>query len=184
VGAALCDAIQQVHRYIGIVAPIGNYKPWPPQSVSVGAHYSCAKITNGTGPQVYNDPSDGPYDYDCRAVFYLSLPRVKSVTNWNEYGVQINPSDDALWVWIDGQSPVKVYEKACGYQLLYDDNGVLPLGQIENGGSSEPCFQASGSWQWSMQQGEWMSRKTVPGLTNGEHDTADFMCFGDYSSPT
>lgn len=169
-------------EYNGTVAPRGSYTPWPPPGVSVGDHYLCDKITNASGQQVYNSPSDGHYDYNCRAEFNLPLPPGVSVTAWNQYGAEINPLDDELSVWIDEQPPVTVTDAACGSHLLYDDNGVLPIGQIENGGAAEPCFQDGGNWQWSVQQTEWLGRRTVSGLTKGEYDTADVAWFGDYSN--
>jgi hypothetical protein len=164
----------------GTVAAKGSYAPWPPPGVLVGDHYFCNVITNGAGQQVYNDPSDGHYDYDCRAQIALPLPNGGNVANWNQYGAEFNPGDNRFSVWVDGQPPVIVTDLACGSHLLFDDNGFLSRGQIENGGASEPCLQASGNWQWDIQQTEWMGRKTVAGLTSGESDTADVAWFGDY----
>jgi hypothetical protein len=165
----------------GRVAPRGAYSPWPPPGVRVGSHYACDKITNAAGHQVYNSPSDGHFDFNCRAEINLPLPRGAKVNQFNEYGAQFNQSDSRLWVWVDRQPPVIVTDKACGAHLLYDDNGVLPIGQIENGGTAEPCLQASGNWQWDIQQNEWLNRQTVGGLTGGQSDTADVAWWGDYS---
>jgi hypothetical protein len=165
----------------GTVAPTGSYAPWPPPGVKVGDHYTCDEITNGSGQQVYNNPSDGHYDYNCRSEINLPLPKGVSVTAWNEYGAAFDPRDNQFSVWIDRQRPVTITDRVCGAHLLYDDNGVLPIGQIENGGASEPCLQDSGNWQWDIQQTEWLGRRTVPGLTKGEFDTADVAWFADYS---
>jgi hypothetical protein len=165
----------------GTVAPSGGYSPWPPPGVKVGDHYTCDEITNGSGQQVYNNPSDGHFDYNCRAEVNLPLPKGVSVTAWNQYGAEFNPVDNRFSVWIDGQPPVTITDGVCGSHLLYDDNGLLPIGQIENGRSSEPCLQDGGNWQWDVQQTEWLGRKTVAGLTKGEYDTGDVAWFGDYS---
>jgi hypothetical protein len=164
----------------GKVASTGSYKPWPPPGTHVGSHYFCNTITNGSGHQVYNNPSDGHYDYNCRAEINLPLPPGGSVTQWNEYGAEFNPSNSRLSVWIDDQRPVVVTDRVCGANLLFDDNGVLPIGQIENGGASEPCLQVKGNWQWDVQQTEWEGIKTVAGLTPGQHDTADVAWWSDY----
>ena len=168
----------------GRVARRGSYSPWPPRGVRFGSQYFCNKITNAAGQQVDNDPSDGHYDYNCRSQIPLPLPRGVSVTAWNEFGASLNPSDDQLLVWVDGQRPVVVTAKTCGSHLLYDDDGVMPIGQVENGGAAEPCLQVGGNWQWDIQQTEWMGRKTVPGLTKGQFDTADVAWWGDYAFTT
>ena len=165
----------------GTVAKTGPYTPWPPPGVSVGSHYFCNWITNASGQQVYNDPSDGHFDYNCRAEINLPLPSGVTVSDWNEYGAAFNPSGTSLAVWVDNQRPVVVDARSCGAHLLYDDNGVLPVGEIVNGGAPEPCLQNRGNWQWDIQQTEWMGRKTVPGLTKGQFDTADVAWFADYA---
>lgn len=165
----------------GTVARSGSYAPWPPPGTSVGHHYFCDTITNASGQQVYNNPNDGHFDYNCRAQFNLSLPRGVSVTSWNQFGAQLDPRGDRLWVWVDSEPPVMITDRTCGSHILFDDNGRLSTGEIENGRSSEPCLQVGGNWQWSVQQNEWKSRKTLPGLTAHDADTADVSWFGAYS---
>jgi hypothetical protein len=165
----------------GTVAKTGGYRPWPPPGVHVGQHYFCDTITNAAGQQVYNDPSDGHHDYNCRAELSLPLPKGVSVTAWNQFGASLDPSGRTLSVWVDGQKPVTVTNTSCGTHLLYDDNGVMPVGEVEDGNAKEPCLQVDGNWQWDIQQTEWMGRKTVPGITKGELDTADVAWWGDYA---
>jgi len=179
--ASIAGCLRADGHFNGTVAPKGAYSPWPPPGVKVGSHYACDKITNAAGQQVHNNPSDGHFDFNCRAQIILPLPRGAKVTQWNQYGAQFNPSDSQFSVWVDGQRPVVVTDRVCGAHLLYDDNGVLPIGQVENGGASEPCLQIGGNWQWDIQQNEWLSRGTVAGLTKGRSDTADVAWWGDYS---